>query len=84
MMDRLATLILVGGLILAPLPPLTPPLCPHQNAQLRMPAVRQLFVWVEIEEAIRAALLALGHAAKDGVFGQVAQLERTRFINGCR
>src|SRR4030095_11524814 len=63
------------------LPPLAPPRPPDENAQLRVPAVCELLVWIQIEKAIRAELFPVRHRAQYGVICQVSQLECAGFIN---
>src|SRR5262245_9882445 len=57
------------------LPPLAPPLRTDEDAQLRVPAVGDLLVGVEVVEAVVALLVAVGHALQDRVFCEVAQLD---------
>src|SRR4051794_29335399 len=40
------------------LPPLAPPAAAHEDAQVRVPAVRQVGVGIEVEEAVVAPVLA--------------------------
>jgi hypothetical protein len=62
-------------------PPLAPPLGAHQDAQLGMPAVRDLVVRLEVVETVLALLLAGGLPRQYGVRGQVAQFDREGLVD---
>jgi hypothetical protein len=63
------------------LPPLTPPFGANKNAQLWMPAVRNVCVSVQVVEAVSALLIAVRFAFENGVLRQMLEFQRQFFID---
>src|SRR5205823_10934272 len=63
------------------LPPLTPPVATDEDAQLRMPAIRNLLIGLDVIEAVVAALLRVGLTTQDRVLGEVPQLQRQFLVD---
>src|SRR3954447_12131296 len=63
------------------LPPLAPPLVPDEDPQLRVPAVRDRVVRVEVVQAVGALLLAVGLALQDGPLGEVPELDPVLLVD---
>src|SRR5688572_25852214 len=62
-------------------PPLAPPRTSDEDAQLGVPAVRDLGVGLEIEQAVVAALVAVRLTLEDVVLDHVAQLQRLLLVD---
>src|SRR5262249_1678977 len=62
-------------------PPLTPPVGADEDAEFRMPAVRDVCGVLEVVPAVLAPLIAARSAAQHRVRGEVTKLHRARFVD---
>src|SRR5436190_22686466 len=63
------------------LPPLAPPLSAHEDAELRVPAVRDVSGFLEVVATVLATLLALRLRLQDRVVGEVPKLDGESLVD---
>src|SRR5438874_2188514 len=69
------------GLTIGFLPPLAPPVLIDQELDLRLPAVREIAVGVQVVQAVAAVLLAVRMRLEARVLDEVLELQRIFFVD---
>src|SRR3954447_24279894 len=70
-----------GSVLRNLLPPLAPPVAADQNPQLRVPAVGDVLVGVEVVQTVVAPLATVRLAAQDRVLRQVTELDAQLLVD---